>query len=169
MAKKQKELTAVDLLTEQHREVEKLFAAFEKAKDEEDKEALFEEIADKLAVHTKIEEQIFYPAVREKKTEDMILEAYVEHTSAKRLLADMLEADPSEDSFTAQMKVLQEQIEHHVEEEEKELFVQAKKVLSNDELVALGQEMTALQTELENNDPRNDIPEDLAASPPAGG
>ena len=169
MAKKQKELTAVDLLTEQHREVEKLFAAFEKAKDEEDKEALFEEIADKLAVHTKIEEQIFYPAVREKKTEDMILEAYVEHTSAKRLLADMLEADPSEDSFTAQMKVLQEQIEHHVEEEEKELFVQAKKVLSNDELVALGQEMAALQTELENNDPRNDIPEDLAASPPAGG
>src|SRR5687767_4610618 len=98
MPKKEQELTAVDLLMEQHREVEKLFAAFEKASDDEDKEALFEEIADKLAVHTKIEEQLFYPAVREKKTEDMLLEAYVEHTSAKRLLADMLEADPGEDS-----------------------------------------------------------------------
>jgi hemerythrin-like domain-containing protein len=169
MAKKEKELNAVELLSEQHREVEKLFAAFEKADDAEDKEALFEEIADKLAVHTKIEEQIFYPAVREKKTEDMLLEAFVEHTSAKRLLADMLEADPSEASFDAQMKVLKEQIEHHVEEEEGELFPAAKKLLGKDELVALAQEMTALQIELEGNDPRNDIPEDLAASPPAGG
>lgn len=166
MPKKEKELTAIDLLMEQHREVEKLFAAFEKAEDDEDKEAIFEEVADKLAVHAKIEEQIFYPAVREKKTEDMVLEAYVEHTSVKRLLADMLEADPGQDTFTAQMKVLKEQIEHHVEEEEKELFPAAKKVLNKEELVALGQEMTALQAELEANDPRLDIPEELAASPP---
>jgi hemerythrin-like domain-containing protein len=169
MAKKEKELNAVELLSEQHREVEKLFAAFEKAEDVEDKEALFEEIADKLAVHTKIEEQIFYPAVREKKTEDMVLEAFVEHTSVKRLLADLLEADPSEGVFDAQMKVLKEQIEHHVEEEEGQLFPAAKKLLGQDELVGLAQEMAALQTELEGNDPRNDIPEEVAASPPGGG
>jgi hemerythrin-like domain-containing protein len=169
MAKKEKELNAVDLLSQQHREVEKLFAAFEKAEDAEDKEALFEEIADKLAVHTKIEEQIFYPAVREKKTEDMVMEAFVEHTSAKRLLADLMESDPSEGAFDAQMKVLKEQIEHHVEEEEGQLFPAAKKVLGKEELVALAQEMTALQTELEGTDPRPDRPEEVAASPPGGG
>ena len=168
MAKKKTEPNAVDLLEEQHREVEKLFAAFEKAEDAEDKEVIFEEIADKLAVHTKIEEQIFYPAVRAKKTEDMLMEAFVEHTSAKRLLADMLEGDPADKTFEAQMKVLKEQIEHHVEEEEEQLFPAAQKLLSDEELVGLAQEMTALQVELEGNDPRNDIPDDLAASPPAG-
>jgi hemerythrin-like domain-containing protein len=99
----------------------------------------------------------------------MLLEAYVEHTSVKRLLADMLEADPAEASFDAQMKVLKEQIEHHVEEEEKELFPAAKKLLNNDELVALAQEMTALQAEIEANEPRLDIPEELASTPPTGG
>jgi hemerythrin superfamily protein len=165
MAKDQ--MDAVELLKSQHREVEKLFKQIENAEEPEDKEALFEDLADKLAVHAKIEEQFFYPAVQEKKTEDMVLEAFVEHTSIKRLLADLLEADGSDPSFDAQIKVLKEQIEHHVEEEEGQLFPASKKVLDKEEMNALAQEMMALQQELEEEgDPRNDIPEELAHQQP---
>ena len=160
-----KEATAIDLLKDQHREVEKLFSAFDKASSPDDKEELFETIADKLAIHARIEEQYFYPAVTAKKTEDMVLEAFVEHTSIKRLLADLLESDAEDPKFEAQMKVLKEQVEHHVEEEEEQLFPAAKKVLTKDELVALAQEMTALQTELEESEPRYGIPEELAGQP----
>lgn len=163
----QKEATAIDLLKDQHREVEQLFSAFDKASSPDDKEELFETIADKLAIHTRIEEQYFYPAVTAKKTEDMVLEAFVEHTSIKRLLADLLESDAEDPKFEAQMKVLKEQVEHHVEEEEEQLFPAAKKVLTKDELVALAQEMTALQTELEDSEPRYGIPEELAGQAPA--
>jgi hemerythrin-like domain-containing protein len=161
----QKEATAIDLLMEQHREVENLFSAFDKASSADDKEELFETIADKLAIHARIEEQYFYPAVTAKKTEDMVLEAFVEHNSIKRLLADLLESDAEDPKFEAQMKVLKEQVEHHVEEEEEQLFPAAKKVLSKDELVALAQEMTALQTELEESEPRYGIPEELTGQP----
>jgi hemerythrin superfamily protein len=161
----QKEATAIDLLKDQHREVEQLFSAFDKASSPDDKEELFETIADKLAIHARIEEQYFYPAVTAKKTEDMVLEAFVEHTSIKRLLADLLESDAEDPKFEAQMKVLKEQVEHHVEEEEEQLFPAAKKVLTKDELVALAQEMTALQMELEESEPRYGIPEELAGQP----
>jgi hemerythrin superfamily protein len=161
----QKEATAIDLLKDQHREVEQLFSAFDKASSPDDKEELFETIADKLAIHARIEEQYFYPAVTAKKTEDMVLEAFVEHTSIKRLLADLLEGDAEDPKFEAQMKVLKEQVEHHVEEEEEQLFPAAKKLLTRDELVALAQEMTALQTELEESEPRYGIPEELAGQP----
>jgi hemerythrin-like domain-containing protein len=163
----QKEPTAIDLLMEQHREVEKLFSAFDKASGAEDKEELFETIADKLAIHARIEEQYFYPAVTAKKTEDMVLEAFIEHISVKRLLADLLETDADDPKFDAQMKVLKEQVEHHVEEEEDQLFPAAKKVLSKEELVAVAQEMMALQTELEETEPRYGIPEELAGQAPA--
>jgi hemerythrin superfamily protein len=166
MPTQKKQVSAVELLEQQHREVEKLFGQFEKAKGAEAKEELFEQIADKLAIHARIEEQYFYPAVTAKKTEDMILEAFVEHTSVKRLLADLLDSDPDDPKFEAQMKVLKEQVEHHVTEEEGELFPAAKKVLDKDELVAIAQEMTALQTELEDTEPRTQIPEELAAQQP---
>jgi hemerythrin-like domain-containing protein len=161
------QVDAVELLKSQHREVEKLFKEIENAEEPEDKEALFEDLADKLAIHAKIEEQLFYPAVHEKKTEDMVLEAFVEHTSIKRLLADLLEADSSEPAFDAQIKVLKEQIEHHVEEEEKQLFPAAKKVLGKEELSAIAQEMMAVEADLEDTEPRNDIPEELARQQPA--
>ena len=165
MPTKKTEVTAIDLLMEQHREVENLFSAFETASNVDDKDELFETIADKLAIHTRIEEQCFYPAVTAKKTADMVLEAFVEHTSIKRLLADLLDTDAEDPRFDAQMKVLKEQAEHHVEEEEEQLFPAAKKVLSKDELLALAQEMTALQTELEESEPRQGIPEELGGQP----
>jgi hemerythrin superfamily protein len=160
-------ISAVEYLEAQHREVEELFEAISNAEDPAEKQDLFDTIADKLAIHAKIEEQFFYPAVRERKTEDMILEAYVEHTSVKRLLADLLETEPGDELFDAKIKVLQEQIEHHVEEEEDELFPAAKKLLSRDELLAIAQEMAALQDELEGTEPRNEIPQELQAQQPS--
>ena len=162
------DLNAVELLMSQHREVEKLFKEIEKSEDPEDKQALFDDLADKLAIHAKIEEQFFYPAVHEKKTEEMVLEAFVEHTSIKRLLADLLEADAGDAKFDAQIKVLKEQIEHHVEEEEGQLFPAAKKLLSREEMAAIAQEMMAVETELEDTEPRHDIPEELARQQPSG-
>jgi hemerythrin superfamily protein len=163
-----KENSAIEFLMDQHREVEKLFREFEKAKDEEDKQELFETIADKLAIHARIEEQYFYPAVTAKKTEDMVLEAFVEHTSVKRLLVDLLETDADDPKFEAQMKVLKEQVEHHVDEEEGQLFPAARKLLSKEELAAVNQEMMALQAELEEEEPRYQIPDELASQPPMG-
>jgi hemerythrin-like domain-containing protein len=165
MARATQDPTAIELLTQQHRDVEKLFQQFEDADDAQEKEELFAEIADQLAIHTKIEEQFFYPAVTARKTEDMVLEAFVEHTSVKRLLADLLESDVDDPGFEAQMKVLKEQVQHHVEEEERELFPAANKVLKREEMLALAQEMLALETELQSTDPRNTIPDELAGQP----
>jgi hemerythrin superfamily protein len=159
------DITAIEYLKAQHREVEELFEAMGEAEEPAEKQDLFDTVADKLAIHARVEEQFFYPAVRERKTEDMVLEAFVEHTSIKRLLADLLDSDPSDQLFDAKITVLQEQVEHHVEEEESELFPAAKKLLSRDELLALAQDMAALQAELEGTEPRNDIPEELEQPP----
>lgn len=158
-------INAIELLTEQHEEVADLFEEFEAASNDRKKADLFASIADKLAIHARIEEEYFYPAVRAKKTEDMVLEAFVEHASIKRLLADLLKGTPGQAQFDAQMKVLKEQVEHHVQEEENELFPTASEVLDDEEILALAQEMAALQTELEEEgEPRKYIPEEVAAA-----
>ena len=89
-------MNAIDLLESQHREVAKLFPRIEKAASPAAKEALFAEIADKLAVHAAIEEHHFYPAVKAKRTEDILLEALEEHLGIKRVLADLLETEASD-------------------------------------------------------------------------
>src|SRR5690242_16135469 len=101
-------MSAIDLLESQHREVEKLFAQIEKAKDSKRKLALFEQIADKLAIHAAIEEHHFYPAVKDKRTEDILLEAVQEHLGMKRVLADLLKTDVDDETFDAKIKVLKE-------------------------------------------------------------
>ena len=120
-------MNAIDLLKSQHREVEKLFAELEKAKDSRQKQKLFGELADSLAGHATIEEHQFYPAVRAKRTEDILLESLEEHLGIKRVLADLLKIDANDKTFDAKLKVLKEQVEHHVGEEEKELFPKVKK------------------------------------------
>jgi hemerythrin superfamily protein len=152
-------MNAIDLLESQHREVEKLFSKIEKSKSEDAKGKLFEEIADKLAVHAAIEEHHFYPAVKANRTEDILLESLEEHLGIKRILADLLEIEPSDETFDAKVKVLKEQVSHHVEEEESELFPKVKKLLSKEQLEAIGQEMSAEQAELEDGgEPRLAIP-----------
>jgi hemerythrin superfamily protein len=160
-------MNAIELLKSQHREVEELFSKAEKARDEAVKQRTFETIADKLAVHAAIEEHHFYPAVKAKRTEDILLESLEEHLGIKRVLADLLEIDAGDETFDAKLKVLKEQVSHHVEEEESDLFPKVAKLLDKETLDALAQEMTAEQTELESEgDPRKNVPAqtEMAAS-----
>ena len=140
---------AVTLLKEDHRKVEELFSQFEDAKGDGRKQKLALQICQELTVHAKIEEEIFYPACEGKVEEDDLKEAYVEHDGAKVLIAEIEAGSPSDDFYDAKVKVLQEQIEHHVEEEEKRLvgiFSQAKKAgLDMDEL---GARLAARKAEL---------------------
>jgi hemerythrin superfamily protein len=151
-------MNAIDLLKSQHREVSKLFSKIEKASSS-DKAELFNEIADKLAVHAAIEEHHFYPAVKAKRTEDILLESLEEHLGIKRVIADLMEVDAEDETFDAKVKVLKEQVEHHVEEEESDLFPKVKRLFDKEQLEALGQEMSAEQAELEaEGEPRRSVP-----------
>ena len=159
-------MNAIDLLEKQHREVEQLFKKFEKAEAEEEKQRLFEEIGDKLAIHAGIEEKHFYPATRTARTEDELREAVEEHLSVKRIIADLLEMEPSNPQFEPKVLVLKEQVEHHVEEEEEELFPKVKKMLSRDELDDLGTVMEDLAQELEAGAPRESVPAETGSAAP---
>ena len=134
---------AIEMLKEQHREVENLFKTFEELGENaaKRKQGVFEKIADALAMHATIEEKHFYPAVKAKRTEDILLEALEEHLGIKRVIADLLKIDSSDETFDAKVKVLKEQVEHHVEEEESDLFPKVKKVLGKAELTAVAATM----------------------------
>ena len=147
-------IDAVELLTKQHREVEEMFEQFEKLGDDakDKKKQLAEEICNALTMHTMIEEEIFYPATRaageeEEETEDMVDEAVVEHASAKDLIAQIREMSPEDDLYDAKVKVLSEMIDHHVEEEEKEMFPKTRKMKLD--MAVLGEEMKKRQEEIE--------------------
>ena len=121
---------AIALLKADHRKVEDLFAQFEKARGDGRKQALAEQICMELTVHTKIEEDVFYPACKGKIEEALLQEAYVEHDGAKVLIAEIEAGGPDDEFYDAKVKVLSEMIEHHVEEEEKRvegMFAQARK------------------------------------------
>lgn len=153
-------MNAIKLLEQQHREVEELFAQFEDASDSEieSKQQLVKKIMDALAAHAAIEEQIFYPATKDARTEELLHEAVEEHLGAKRIIADLLDQGLDEAVFKAKVKVLQEQIEHHVAEEEKELFPKVKKLLGGEELDELGERMQEMHAELIGEKPRMQIP-----------
>jgi hypothetical protein len=138
-------MKATELLKKQHREVKALFRSAKKA-EPEDRREILDEIATKLAHHMNIEETIFYPAIAElatKKTEEMVPEAYEEHHVASLVLNEFPQLDPEDERFEAKMTVLDELIEHHVEEEEKEMFQAAEK-LGVERLKELGAEMEAV-------------------------
>ena len=140
---------AVALLKEDHRSVEDLFAQFEKASGEGRKQKLAEQICLELSIHAKIEEEIFYPACEGKVEEDLLKEAYVEHDGAKVLIAEILAGEPSDEFYDSKVTVLQEQIEHHVEEEEKRLeglFSQARK--AGLDMDALGEQLATRKEQL---------------------
>ena len=138
---------AVALLKADHRAVEKLFSQFETAKEEGRKQQIAEQICLELRVHTQIEEEIFYPTSREFLPDDEIVnEAIVEHQAAKDLIDQIEAMSPSDEMFDAKLSVLKEQIEHHVEEEEKEYFPQLQK--SDMDLRAVGEQLKIRKTEL---------------------
>jgi Hemerythrin HHE cation binding domain len=120
---------AIALLKADHRKVEDLFAKFETARSSEKKSQLAQQICTELTVHTMIEEEIFYPACKGEVEEDKLDEAYVEHDGAKVLIAEIESGSPDAPFYDAKVKVLSEQIKHHVREEEMRsegMFAQAR-------------------------------------------
>jgi Hemerythrin HHE cation binding domain len=141
---------AVALLKDDHRAVEDLFAQFAKASGDGRKQKLATEICIELSIHAQIEEEIFYPACEGKVEEDLLKEAYVEHDGAKVLIAEIMAGEPDDEFYDAKVTVLQEQVEHHVEEEEKRLdglFSQARK--AGLDMDALGEQLAARKADLQ--------------------
>ena len=139
----------LQLLSSDHRKVEELFAQFEKASGATAKEKIVRQICTELKVHSMIEEEIYYPEIRGKVEEDALDEAYVEHDSAKLLINELEAAEPDESFYDAKVTVLQELIEHHVAEEEKQrdnLFQQTR--AAEIDLEALGERLAARKAEL---------------------
>lgn len=142
-------LDAVALLKKDHRTVEDLFADYEKASGDGRKEKLAHKICLELSVHATIEEEIFYPACEGKVEEDLLKESYVEHDGAKVMIAEILGGGPDDEFYDSKVKVLSEEIEHHVKEEEKRmegLFAQARK--AGLDMDALGEKLAARKQEL---------------------
>lgn len=142
---------AIELLEVDHRKVEALFEQYEAQKDgdEDAKRGIAGRICGELTVHAQVEEEIFYPWLRENLDEDdmeMLEEAYVEHAGAKDLIAQIESADEVDEAYDAKVKVLAEYIKHHVKEEENEIFAEVREM--SEELDELGQQMQARKTEL---------------------
>jgi hemerythrin superfamily protein len=136
---------ATDLLKKQHKEVKGLFKKVEKTEDARERKQLLEQITQALELHTRIEEEVFYPAVRgleTRKAEEMVSEALEEHHVVKLVLKDLPNVDPEDERFEAKMTVLSELVEHHADEEEQEMFKAAQR-LGDEELEALGTQMEA--------------------------
>ncbi|WP_151632482.1 hemerythrin domain-containing protein [Noviherbaspirillum aerium] len=157
---------AVQMLISQHREMEAMLKQVKESEDSQRK-SLFAAAADKLTMHIKSEEEIFYPAVHRARTEDDLLESLEEHLSLKRLLADLLDMDPTDKAFEAKFKVLKEQAEHHHEEEEEKLFPAVLKMIDEEQRKTLGGQMLALQEELAmQSKPRVEVKNETASAAP---
>ena len=145
-----KTVDAISMLTSDHREVKEMLKQYEELGDraKSKKKILADEICTALTLHAMVEEEIFYPALRaaSKEAGDLLDEAEVEHASAKELIAQIQEMDPDDALYDAKVKVLGEQIEHHVKEEEKEMFPVAKK--AGLDLAALADEMLSRKEEI---------------------
>jgi hemerythrin superfamily protein len=167
------EQDAIAMLMADHKKVKKLFSDFNKLKEEgrdEDKSGIVEQICNELKIHTELEEEIFYPAVRKAIYDsDLMDEALVEHAGAKDLIAQLEGASPDDDLYDAKVTVLGEQINHHVKEEEGEMFPKAKKAKVDTE--ALGATMlkrkTALMGKMAINAEEGDTDEEVAKPPRA--
>jgi hemerythrin superfamily protein len=156
--------TALDILHADHEQVSKLFKQFERFEKSDDNEGMqrcAQAACKALKVHAQIEEEIFYPALRQAAdADDALDEADVEHSHIKELVAQVGDAAPGDDHFVARMTVLKEYVQHHVDEEESTIFSKARK--SDCDLVALGEQLAARKVELGADDELPDI-EALAA------
>jgi hemerythrin superfamily protein len=146
--------TPMQLLKQDHRTVKELFNEYAKLEpaDRDAREQLFRKINEELTIHSELEERLFYPAVREVQTDeaqDIVSEAIEEHRIMKTLLEELSDLEPGQPAFEAKMKVLRDTVLQHVEEEEKEMFAQAK-LLPKEVLETLQIEIEALKNDLED-------------------
>jgi len=138
-------MNAIELLKEDHDKVDKLFQKV-KATEESEHPAIFEQIKMELDVHTHIEETIFYPKMLEegdKELQDIVKEGIEEHRQAKMFLRELSNLSDDSEKFQPKLKVLMEDIEHHVQEEEGEMFKMVEKQFDESVLQELGKEMEA--------------------------
>jgi hypothetical protein len=143
-------MDAFELLKKDHEKVSGIFEKLDATTERgvKTREELFTQLKQELDVHTRIEEEIFYPVLKEaKETEDLTLEAYEEHNVVKQLLAELEELPKDDETWGAKLTVLKENVEHHVEEEEGELFDGAREVLSREQIEELGTQMEAAKRE----------------------
>jgi hemerythrin superfamily protein len=163
--KKNTTTDVLELLTSQHREVDDLFEKLEQGSG--DREALFMELADKLAAHAAAEEKVFYPSVMTEETSDMLHESVEEHLAIKRVLADLIAMKLDDEEFVAKLSVFKEEVSHHAhEEEEGKLFPELRAAMSPDELAALGNEYLVLFETLMQSHPYKNVPGEIAEAAP---
>jgi hypothetical protein len=163
-------LDILEILESQHSEVDELIERLERGKG--NRTTLFFQLADKLAAHAAVEEKVFYPAVMAKQTTELLHESVEEHLEIKRLIADMLALDPSddEDEFNAKLSVLKENVSHHAhEEEERKLFPMLRRLLSSNERAAIGNDVLAMFESLIEHAPRFQVPSETGAAAPLPG
>ncbi len=134
-------MNAIDLLKSQHRTIRRLFAELWIADSPEQKTRLFEELADTLAVHATIGDRQFYPAVKARKTGDELLRPFASDLNIQRVLLDLLRTKVDSESFDVKLKVLKEVVEHHVRQEEGQVFPKVKDLLGEVQLDILGRQM----------------------------
>ncbi|MBA4184268.1 MAG: hemerythrin domain-containing protein [Acidobacteria bacterium] len=135
-------MNAIELLKDDHDKVDKLFQKVKATEEGEEHKELFKKIKAELDAHTHIEEKIFYPRLKEKEElEDIVLEGIEEHHQAKIFLRELASLTEDSEKFEPKLKVLMEDIEHHVMEEEGEMFPKVKKNFDKAELAELGKQM----------------------------
>jgi iron-sulfur cluster repair protein YtfE (RIC family) len=146
-------MNAFELLKQDHDKVAGIFEKLEPTTERalKTREELFAQLKGELDVHTEVEEQIFYPAIKDaEETHEITLEAYEEHNVVKTLLAE-LDAEPKDtEEWKAKLTVLKENVEHHVEEEEGEMFPKARKVLDKETAEELGTRMEEAKAKLKS-------------------
>jgi hemerythrin superfamily protein len=145
-------MNAFQLLKEDHQKVSGLFQQIEPTTEraEKTRTELFAKLHEELDVHAQIEEKIFYPAIKQAaETREIVLEGFEEHHVVKMLLKELASLPVDTEQWSAKFKVLKENVEHHVEEEEGEMFQKARQVLSEDEINDLGEQMEQLKVQLQ--------------------
>ena len=145
-------MNAFQLLKEDHQKVSGIFQQIEPTTEraEKTRTELFAQLKQELDIHARIEETIFYPSIkRAAETREIVLEGFEEHHVVKMLLKELEAVPVDTEQWTAKLKVLQENVEHHVEEEEGEMFQKARDVLSEDEINRLGEQMEELKQQLQ--------------------
>jgi hemerythrin superfamily protein len=139
-------MNILDLLKTDHKKVAELFAKVENTESEAQHQQLFEKIKAELELHTYIEETIFYPLLEQhEELKDLTLEAYEEHKQVKTLIREISALADGSEKFDAKLKVMGENVDHHVEEEETEMFPKVEKHLSQQQLEDLGAQMQQIQ------------------------
>ena len=141
-------MDGLELLKKDHRKVEELFSQFEQSEDEQQKEQLFEQIRHELEAHTYIEEAVLYPALQQhEELSDLVREAIEEHRQVKNLLRESERLTEGSERLNAKVKVMSEDVEHHVQEEEEKMFPPVRRLYSQAQLDELGQQLTAAKQE----------------------